>query len=118
MNNDKLEALKTAKEYINNLKDGANKIYNYISEGEEIKALELIPYFIEGIDWLIKVIFLTKDIQKDEIDIEKFNSTFTEVTDALKEQDYILVGDLFQHEIVPRLDDIQNSISKVIEMQE
>ncbi|KAJ52336.1 hypothetical protein BD780_002405 [Clostridium tetanomorphum] len=116
MDNDKVEALQTAKGYIDNLKEGAKKIYNYISNGEEVKALELIPYFTEGIDWLVKVILLTRDVQKKEINIDGFNSMFTEVTEALKEQDHILVGDFFQHEIIPRLDNIQNDISKAIEI--
>lgn len=106
----KLEALETAKNYINNLKEGTDKIYNYISEGEENKALALIPDAAEGIEWLSQVLVLTKDVHKKELDIYALNDILKEIVDSIENEDYILVGDLFKYEIYEILDELQQNI--------
>lgn len=106
----KLEALETAKIYINNLKEAIDKIYNYISEGRENDALVLIPNFTEGIEWLSEVLVLTKDVHKKDLNIDELNNILKEVIEAIENEDYILVGDLFKYEIYGILDEIQSNI--------
>ncbi|MEL5865099.1 hypothetical protein [Clostridium cochlearium] len=106
----KLEALETAKNYINNLKQAIDKIYNYILEGKENNALELIPDFAEGIEWLTEVLVLTKDVYKKELNIDGLNDILGQIVEAMGNEDYILVGDLFKYEIYEALDEIQQNI--------
>lgn len=106
----KLEALETAKNYINNLKEAIDKIYNYISEGKENNAIALIPSFTEGIEWLSQVLVLTKDVHKKDLNIDGLNDVLKEVVEAIENEDYILVGDLFKYEIYQALDEVQKNI--------
>lgn len=110
----KLEALETAKKYINNLKDGIDKIYDYISEGKENNALGLIPDFAEGIQWLSQVLELTRDMHKNDLTIDGLNDVLNDVlnqiVEAIENEDYILVGDLLKYEVYEMLDEIQQNI--------
>lgn len=106
----KLEALETAKNYIDNLKEAIDSIFNYISEGKENNALDLIPDFADGIEWLSQVLVLTKDVHKKDLNMDGLNDILNEVIEAIENEDYILVGDLFKYEIYEKLDEIQYSI--------
>ncbi|RXM78529.1 hypothetical protein DP144_03105 [Clostridium tetani] len=106
----KLEALETAKNYINNLKKAIDKIYNHISESKENDALALIPDFAEGVEWLSEVLVLTKDVYKKDLNMDGLNDILNEVIEAIENEDYILVGDLFKYEIYEKLDEIQQNI--------
>ncbi|QBD87551.1 hypothetical protein EW636_08250 [Clostridium tetani] len=106
----KLEALETAKNYIDNLKEGIDSIFNYISEGKENDALSLIPDFAEGIEWLSQILVLTKDVHKKDLNMDELNDLLNEVVEAIENEDYILVGDLFKYEIYETLDELQQNI--------
>ncbi|BDR72887.1 hypothetical protein K144316041_15950 [Clostridium tetani] len=106
----KLEALETAKNYIDNLKEAIDSIFNYISEGKENNALDLIPDFAEGIEWLSQILVLTKEVHKKDLNIYGLNDILNEVVEAIENEDYILVGDLFKYEIYEILDQTQQNI--------
>ncbi|RXI47041.1 hypothetical protein DP130_10335 [Clostridium tetani] len=106
----KVEALETAKNYIDNLKEAIDSIFNYISEGKENNALDLIPDFAEGIEWLSQILVLTKEVHKKDLNIDGLNDILNEVVEAIENEDYILVGDLFKYEIYEILDQTQQNI--------
>lgn len=106
----KLEALETAKNYINNLKEAIDKIYNHILEDKENNALALIPDFAEGVEWLSQVLVLTKDVHKKDLNMDGLNDILNEIVEAIENEDYILVGDLFKYEIYELLDEVQSNI--------
>lgn len=106
----KLEVLETAINYINNLKQAIDKIFNYISEGKENEAFGLIQDFAEGTEWLSEVLVLTQNVHKKDFNIDRLNDLLKEVVEAIENEDYILVGDLFKYEIYELLDEIQSNI--------
>lgn len=112
--NEKNEALKTADKYMDNLKKGIQSLVEKFQGGMENDALNLLPLVIDGLQWMAQAVTLTKDVQKGEINLFKFNSKLKEVVEAIENEDYILVGDLFEYEIIPILEDthkvIKNSI--------
>ncbi|GAA0724303.1 hypothetical protein GCM10008905_18000 [Clostridium malenominatum] len=110
MREEKMETLITAKSYIDNLKDGVEKAFNYIYEGKEEKAISIMPHFAEGMEWLSQVLYLTKDVHREKINIESINETLNEVVEALENSDYTLVGDLLNYEVYPLLDEIKNKV--------
>lgn len=110
----KSEVLSTAYNYIDNLKNGIEDLSNVINSGDEEKGIKLIPLISDGLDWLIKVINLTEDIHKGEVSIGELNEKLEETIEALDNEDYILVGDLFNYEMLPILDEIKNNIGKLI----
>ncbi|MGG7174133.1 hypothetical protein ACQPV1_12490 [Clostridium neonatale] len=114
MNKEKIEVLQTANDYMNNLKDGIVNLANMIQEGKEQEAITIIPQVVDGIEWVVQVITLTKEVQKNEIGVEALNDQLQEIIEALENEDYILVGDLFNYEILPILEDIHEGIKETV----
>lgn len=114
MNNEKIEALQTADKYLNKLKKGINDISNFIQEGNEQDGLQLIGPVADGIQWVEDVINLTKDVQKEEIDMKDMDEQIEALVEAMENEDYILVGDLFNYEVLPILDRIHGQIKKCV----
>ncbi|CBZ04610.1 hypothetical protein EXN25_03730 [Clostridium botulinum] len=109
--NEKFEALKTASEYIGNLKIGIMNASENFQSGNENKALESIPLIVDGIEWLTQVIELTRDIQRSEISLGELNEKLEEIVEAVENGDFILVGDLFQYELIPVMEKIEEKVS-------
>ena len=109
-----IEVLNSVSEYLTKLKDGINKIVTLIQEGKEHQAIQIIPSAAEGIGWVIQAINLTKDVQKEIIDIDDINDFISEIVDAFENEDYILVGDLFEYEILPILERVHSQIKNNI----
>lgn len=114
MNKEKIEVLQTANDYMNNLKDGIVNLANMIREGKEQEAITIIPQVVDGIEWIIQVITLTKEVQKNEMGVEALNDQLQEIIEALENEDYILVGDLFNYEILPILEEIHEGIKETV----
>lgn len=115
MKEQQIEALKSADEYLNNLKNGINKAVNLFEKGKEKRGCDYIPLIAKGIDWISKVINLTKDVQKEEITIDDMNEYLEQIVQALENEDYTLVGDIFNYEIQPILDRIHKQVKELLE---
>ncbi|AAK80158.1 hypothetical protein BJV85_001680 [Clostridium acetobutylicum] len=109
---EKIEALRTALEYIPKLKKGIKDIYESYESGEYEKGAEIITEASDGFQWIINLIALTKDVLKEELDESELTEKFSEVIEAMENEDYILVGDLFQYEVYPIIENYENVISK------
>ncbi|MEY8763050.1 MULTISPECIES: hypothetical protein [Clostridium] len=113
--NEKIDALKTADEYMYNLKRGIKSVVDKFQSGKENDALNLLPLVIDGLQWMAQIIVLTKDVQKREINLSKFNCKLKETVKAIENEDYVLISDIFDYEIIPILEDthkvIKNSIA-------
>lgn len=114
MNKEKIEVLQTANDYMNNLKNGIVNLANMIQEGKEQEAITIIPQVVDGIEWIVQVIILTKEVQKNEIGVGGLNDQLQEIIEALENEDYILVGDLFNYEILPILENIHERIKETL----
>ena len=112
--NEKYELLKTVDEYISKLKIGILECSKLFQSGQTSEGSESVITIIEGLQWIIDAIALTSDIQKEPIDSAGINSKLNEIIDAFKNEDYILIGDLFEYEILPMLTDWQEKINKII----
>lgn len=111
---EKIEVLNTVNEYLNNLKNGIGQLVSAFEVGENNKGCSLIPLVADGIAWIMEAINLTRDIHKNYIDISMIDDKLNEIVEAIENEDYILVGDLFNYEILPILDNIHMEIRKVI----
>jgi len=61
MNNEEMDVLQSADDYLYNLKNGILKLVELMQEEKEQEAILLIPDISDGIDWIVKVVNLTKD---------------------------------------------------------
>ena len=111
---EQIEALKTANEYIDNLKNGIENLVNKINSGEESNGIALIPIIADGLDWLINIIKLTSDVHNGAISMENSNEMLEQIIEALENEDYVLLGDLFNYEFLPILENVQVNIRKIV----
>ena len=111
---EKIEALKTANEYIDNLKNGVENLVNKVNSGEESNGVALIPLIAEGLDWLINIIKLTSDVHDGTVSMGNANEILEQIIEALENEDYVLLGDLFNYEFLPILENVQVNIRKIV----
>lgn len=112
--NEKFDILKSISEYMVNLLNGINKAIEYFQAGEDRKGYDLIPSIADGIQWVSEALTVTKEIHKQDLNLQNINEKLIEIVDAMENGDYILIGDLFQYELTPILEDIQRNINNVI----
>lgn len=112
--NEKIEVLITANEYLSNLQQGIDKLVEAFEEEDYNKGCSLISLVSEGIGWVTDVINLTKDIQVETIKIDEIDEKLEEVVEAIENEDYVLIGDLFKYEIAPIIKNIHKKVSKLV----
>ncbi len=110
-----IEALKTADEYLDNLEKGIINVFELIQEGNEQQGIKTIPQIADGMDWVSQVIEKTREVQEEEIRIGDINEYLEQIIEALENEDYILVGDLFNYEILPIMERAHKEIKTCIE---
>lgn len=101
MNNEELEVLQTANEYINNVQKAIPEIIENYRNGQEVQASEKMILLIEGLQWLDEVIRLTQE--HTSIDREDSISLYQEILEAMENGDIILLSDLMEYELIPIL---------------
>ncbi|EKQ51132.1 MULTISPECIES: hypothetical protein [unclassified Clostridium] len=110
MSKEKIEVLRTTDEYLDKLKKGIEDAVNLIQEGNEIEGIKnIIPVF-EGIEYISQAINLTREVQEEEIELEDLNAQLREMIEAFENEDYILLGDLLNYELLPILEEIHEKI--------
>lgn len=114
MMNEQIDALKSADQYMEKLKAGVSSIAEFINDNKISDAYELIPAVAEGLDWIMKIITLTSEVQKEQIVTSDINEQLDSIVEALENEDYILVGDLFNYEMLPILDRIHEQIKEIL----
>lgn len=112
---DKFETLQMLNEYMIKLIDGIDTVVGYFQTGEDKKGCDLISHIAEGIQWVSEALTATKEIHKQDFNLQNMNEKLNEIVEALENGDFILIGDLFQYELTPILQDIQKNINKVLE---
>ncbi|WP_069650363.1 hypothetical protein [Caloranaerobacter ferrireducens] len=110
------EALETLYDYSFRLIDGINAAVEDFREQREDKGLEILPQIIEGLQWAIEVVFRTKYVLQEyeiEIEEEEIKDLLNELLDAVENQDYVLISDLLEYEIIELLKEWQKGLQKM-----
>lgn len=108
---DKINSLKTAYEYIDSLKGGINLAVENFQNNNRKEAIDVVIQLAEGLEWLISVLTLTKDVQKEQIDINNILENINNINEAFENEDYILISDILEYEVLPVLEEYKKSIS-------
>lgn len=95
------ETLQTANEYIVKLETGIVESVRLLKSGEEGQAIKMIHNIIDGIEWISDVMRLTIGVHNQQINLDEVNGQLLEIVEGFNNEDYILVGDLFEYEILP-----------------
>lgn len=77
------------------------------SEGEELASL------LEGISHCFKGILLTQEFHNIKIDQEFLKDKTKEILDAFENQDYSLIGDVIEYEILEEIVNINTELKKL-----
>ncbi|MEW9093542.1 MAG: hypothetical protein AB2417_00550 [Clostridiaceae bacterium] len=109
-----VEALKTADEYIVKLISGINICIDNIKENKKDEAMDLISYIVDGIEWLNEVAKLTKDIQKENMNEEIMKEQLQKIPKYLNIEDYNKISKLLYKEILPLLSTWEDIIKQAI----
>jgi hypothetical protein len=111
----KLETLQSVREYMVRLHSGIKEAAECFQNGDYSKGAELTTQISEGIEYIIKAMTLTSDLFENHIDIEEIIEKLNEVVGAFQNEDYILIGDLYEYEINPIIESYYEEINKVLE---
>jgi hypothetical protein len=96
------ESLEMYIEYMRNLPNACLHISNLIKEDGLINAINLIRQFSDGMSWVIDMnTLLVANNVVHVLDITQIQEFLSEITDAFESQDYVLMADLFEYELVP-----------------
>lgn len=98
-------------DYIPKLSKGIENIIKSIHGGDETKFLDMFVNAIEGMEWSIAAMHITKEIHNYN-DYDNINLVLKELLGAFESQDYTLIADLFEYEILPEINKWQMSIDK------
>jgi len=108
------EVLNTVDEYLYNLINGVKNVSDLIQEGKEQEAFNLIAQVADGLQWVDEAINATKKYHDNELSLEQMNDFLQEISEALENEDYILVSDLFSYEIMPIVEKLHSKIKEYI----
>lgn len=95
------ETIEMAKPYIDKMKNGIQEAIKLFEEGKNNEAIEVCSFIEEGSNWLSEVARLTKDLQGENLDENELDGKIDELAEAYENEDYTLMRDLLEYEILP-----------------
>lgn len=96
-----VETIESYNEYLSKLPNGCLFIAENLREDQIQVALNNIKNFSEGLIWLVDASELLKNNDVEvNMNVERVHDFLNEINDALEIQDYNLVADLFEYELV------------------
>lgn len=99
-NKDKEEAIVTAYKYIEILYSAIGNIVLDIREQKNEIKLNKMLEIVDGLRWLVDIVYLTRDIQVEIVEIKDIKEALSEGINALEEKDFVLLADIFEYEIM------------------
>ncbi|WP_097025890.1 hypothetical protein [Clostridium peptidivorans] len=115
MSKEKLEVLNTAKDYMINLNNAIVRAAEYLQNGDYFNGTDLIISITDGLEWIVQLVTLRKDIYEEDMEVNKFTDNVKEVVEAFENEDYVLIGDLLQYEISPIVEEYYDKTLLLLE---
>ena len=104
------ETLAMASEYLDKLIPGIEGVIPDIRDFRLDKCGNTLADIFDGLQWICEALTLTKEAQKEEIDSTEIDGFVEEMLEGFQDEDYILMADLFEYEILPILKKWNTSI--------
>lgn len=109
-----------AKEYLEKLIPGFQKAADLFRMGNEQEANQYYLQILDGIDWFSQVILTIVNAQVDifkeqtlEERQKKLTDLMAQMLEANKNQDWVLMADLLEYEMIPFYKDWQDVLSQI-----
>ncbi len=95
------EILESIREYLPKLISGIESAVDSLRSQEIRKALEIFPLIMEGLDWVIKAFYnISEYIDNSVLDKSRLVDLTKELLEALENEDYVLLADMFEYEVL------------------
>lgn len=119
-----IDVLEEAESYLPRLMGGIEDIVNAFSQGKKMEGYQLLEQALEGFTWFNRVIenlnnnlkfdFLnSQEKKKIKKSTDKWKEKIKDLSEAMENQDTILIADLLEYEITPILEDYLPIIKKI-----
>lgn len=112
MKQQSIEALKSAIDYLTRMDNAVPDIIKSYRNGELIRASNDMVLLAEGLQWLNEILYLTKAFHK--VDSFELKELYLECIEALENNDNVLIADLLEYELIPKIHYWKNSISETL----
>lgn len=106
---------------INIMAGGGKQVAELFRQADDSEALELYQDLLDvtrdflGMVGNLRDIFTLKDHPEFTGNVEEFNSLFTEMSEVLENEDWILLADLLEYEFLPAVNKWKKVISNIRE---
>ncbi|MBM7684516.1 hypothetical protein [Defluviitalea raffinosedens] len=111
---EKMELIQTLVEYTGRLIKGINEAVDSFHEGMEGKGMDLVVQIIDGLKWTMEAITLTLDAQVEPVDVSEIIDPLNAMIEALENIDYVLIGDVLEYEILPKVEEWNQKLNLTI----
>lgn len=106
------ETLDSLREFLPKIADTCLLITDQLRKDNESEAFHNIKEFIEAIEWSIQAIVGIRNLGYSlNVDTQEINEHLREVEEGLTINDQVLIADLFEYEIHPKIQDWINSVN-------
>lgn len=114
--NEQKEALEELYNYLPKLHGGILEASRFFSIGAIGSANELLIQIIDGINWSLEVIKLTREVQVEELETTQLIEIVLELVGAMENSDHVLTSDLLQYEIAPIIEEWHGQLERSMEI--
>ena len=112
--------LANAKEYLENLIPGFQKAADLFIMGNEQEAHKFYLQILDGIDWFSQVVLNIVKSRGNQVEgqslgdrQEKLTGLMAQMLEANQNQDWVLMADLLEYEMIPYYEDWQETLSHI-----
>lgn len=106
------DVLITLNDYLLKLIPAIKECAKHYQSGQLDDGSNLLINMIEGLNWVIGVASINIDTQGNSI--EEINIKLNEIVRAFENQDYILVGDILEYEILATMQELFDKTALLI----
>lgn len=111
------ETLQSLYDYLIKLVSGIESLVEDLRTQREEKVSRILPQIIEGLKWSIEVIDYSRNVLEKHnfvIEDEKIKDVFGELSEAVNNNDDVLLCDIFEYEILDILKQWKSGLEKIV----
>lgn len=114
---EKEELIQSLYEYLPRLHNGINTNVEYYRTNQSGRADELIIEVIDGLSWTVDAVMLIDRMDNNNINIQELKEVFSEMLLAIENEDRVLIADMLEYEIMPKIEEWFNIVQKYFEVK-
>lgn len=102
------ELLEEYTKYISHLPEGLENLRNDIEEAQEVKVVQGIKDFSEGLKWLdsLKNYLINNNLNLD-FSLLDISEQLNILLDSFETKDYVLMSDVIEYELIPYFENLK-----------